>query len=306
LFPIGTSATLAAMDTLGAMALFVRAAEARSFSVAARQLRMTPSAVSRCVARLERELGARLLQRSTHAITLTEAGQLYYERAARVVADAQEARDAVAHAHRHPRGTLRIDAPLGVGRLVVGPLLPRFLARHPELRVELSLRDRIVDPIAEGIDVLVRVGASDEASLSSRKLGAGRMIVCGSPAYLRRRGTPRTVADLADHECLAFLRSSGRPRPWIFGDGSLQHVPRGRVASDNAELLRDAAVAGLGLACLLEFTVTRDLAAGAVKTVLADQMREERAVYALWPLHRQPPAKVRAFVDFLAEALTSR
>ncbi len=295
------------MDTLTSLSLFVRAAEAKSFSEAARQLRITPSAVSRSIARLERELDARLLHRSTHAVTLTEVGQAFYERAARVVADFEEARAALGHAQSGPRGTLRIDAPLGFGRMVLGPALPGFLARYRDVKVELSLRDPMVDPIAEGIDLLVRVGESKEASLSVRKLGVARMRVCGAPSYFKKHGVPRTIGDLAKHECLPFLRA-GRPRPWVFGVGATpaEVVPRGRLATDNAELLRDAAIHGLGLVCLLDFMVERHVASGDLRPVLEDVEPERRSLYALQPLHRHPAAKVTAFVDYLIGVLEPR
>jgi DNA-binding transcriptional LysR family regulator len=294
------------MDTLHALALFVRVAEAQSFSEAARQHRMTPSAVSRSIARLEKSLDARLLHRSTHAVALTEAGRAFYERAARVVADFDEAKGLLGRALVAPRGTLRIDAPLGFGRMVLGPALPAFLARHREVNVEIALRDRFVDPIAEGVDVVIRVGQPKEASLAMRKVGIGRMVVCGTPSYLKRHGTPRAVSELARHECLGFLRA-GRARPWVFGIGEEARTiaPRGRVASDNAELLRDAAIAGVGLVCLLDFMVARDIASGALRTVLDGEEHERRSVYALQPLHRRASPKVRAFVDFLMETLES-
>jgi DNA-binding transcriptional LysR family regulator len=289
---------------LGALALFVRAAETRSFSEAARQFRMTPSAVSRSVARLEKELDARLLHRSTHAVTLTETGKLFLERASRIVAEFGEARDALDQERRGPRGTLRIDAPLGFGRLVLGPLVPPFLGRYPDVRVELALRDAFVDPIAQGIDVAIRVGELTEGSLSARKLATGRMVICGSPKYLRKHGVPRKAEELSSHECLAFLRG-GRARPWVVGrgDARTEVVPRGRFATDNAELLRDAAVDGMGLVCLLDFMVARDVGAGALRVVLGDDMREERPIYALQPIHRHASTKVRAFIDYLVEAM---
>ncbi len=265
---------------------------------------MTPSAVSRSVARLEKELDARLLVRSTHAVTLTETGHVFYERAARIVADLAEARQAVEHERGGARGTLRVDASLGFGRTVLRPLIPEFLARHPDVRVELSLRDAFVDPVVEGVDVLVRLGEPTEASLSARKLGVGRMVIAGSPKYLKQRGTPRSVDDLAKHECLAFLRA-GRPRPWLVarGEATTEFAPRGRFATDNAEALRDAAVDGLGLVCLLDFMLRRDVEAGRLRVVLESESRESRPLYAVQPCHRHPSAKVRAFVDFLVEKL---
>jgi DNA-binding transcriptional LysR family regulator len=292
------------MDTLGALQLFVRAAETRSFSEAARQLRITPSAVSRCIARLERELDARLMHRSTHTVSLTEDGELFFERASRIVRDFAEAQESLEHGKRGPRGTLRVDAPLGLGRLVIGPKLPKFLARYPELRVALSLRDSMVDPVADRIDVVLRIGEPKDSSLTVRRLAVGKMVICGAPAYLKRRGVPRTRADLDAHECLPFLQGQN-PRPWMFVRSGAEHefVPRGRFETDNAELLRDAAVAGLGLICLMDFMVAADLAAGTLRRVLTDEPLGERALYALQPPHRQASPKARAFVDYLAGEL---
>jgi DNA-binding transcriptional LysR family regulator len=237
-------------------------------------------------------------------VTLTETGHRFYERAARIVADFAEAREVVEHERRGPRGTLRVDAPLGFGRVVLRPLVPQFLARHPDLKVEMSLRDAFVDPVVEGVDVLVRVGEPTEASLSVRKLGVARMVIAGSPKYLKQRGRPKSVSDLSAHECLPFLRA-GRPRPWLItrDDETIEFAPRGRFATDNAEALLDAAVEGLGLVCLLDFMVSRDVGAGRLRTVLADDCRESRPLYAVQPYHRHPSAKVRAFIDFLVEAL---
>jgi DNA-binding transcriptional LysR family regulator len=306
LFQNSISRMLGRMDTMSALDLFVRTVDGQSFSEAARQLRMTPSAVSRCIARLESELGTRLLQRSTHAVSLTEDGRALYERAIHIVADYHQARAELESRSKGPRGTLRVDAPLGFGRLVIGPLLPRFLARYPELSVELTLRDVAIDPIAESVDLLLRVGDVSDGSLSLRKLGAGKMVVCGAPGYLRKHGTPRSVSELAQHQCLVFLRGT-KPRSWVYADGGerKEWVPRGRLCSDNAELLRDGAVAGLGLVYLLDFMVRDQVAEGKLRVVL-DQLSLERPLYALWPLQRVPSAKVRAFVDFLAHALRAR
>jgi DNA-binding transcriptional LysR family regulator len=292
------------MDMLGALAVFVRAAEAGSLSAAARHFHMTPSAVSRSVARLEHELDARLLVRTTHAVTLTETGRTFYERAARIVAELAEAREIVEHERKRPRGTLRVDAPLGFGRVVLQPLLAGFLSRHRDLRIELSLRDAFVDPVAEGVDVLVRLGEPAEASLAVRKLGVARMTIAGAPRYLRRHGLPRSVEDLARHECLGFLRD-GRPRPWLLSRGgdTVEIVPRGRFATDNAETLRAAAVDGLGLVCLLDFMVRPDVEAGRLRTILDGKCVETRPIYAVQPFHRHPSPKVRAFIDFLVERL---
>src|SRR5215471_14098521 len=215
LVPIWNKCEAGLMDTLGALQIFVRAAETRSFSEAARQLRITPSAVSRCIARLERELDARLMHRSTHAVSLTEDGELFFERASRIVRDFAEAKEAVEPGKRGPRGTLRVDAPLGLGRLVIGPKLPKFLARYPELRVALALRDSMVDPVAGRIDVVLRIGEPKDSLLTVRRLAVGKMVICAAPAYLKRRGVPRRRGDLDAHECLPFLHGENR-RPWMF------------------------------------------------------------------------------------------
>ncbi len=297
------------MDTLAALTVFVRAAESGSFSQAARLLGMTPSAASRSVTKLERELDARLLHRSTHALALTEAGELYYQRAAQVLRDLHDARDQVSALESRPRGTLRVDASVGFGQIVLGPLLPAFLAEHRDLRVELTLRDRTIDPVAERMDVVIRVGPPRLEAVTARQLTSARLVVCGAPSYLERRGTPRSPADLARHECLGLV-VRGKVLPWRFrgdDDGVVEITPRSRLACDHGALLRDAALAGSGLVRLLDIFVARELASGALRPVLDGQGSEPPTpVHALQPVHRRSSAKARAFIDFLVRRLEMR
>jgi DNA-binding transcriptional LysR family regulator len=293
------------MDTFAALTVFVRAAETGSFSAAARLLGLTPSAVSRSVTRLERELDARLLHRSTHAIALTEVGETFFRRASAVLRDLDDAREQVSALESRPRGTLRVDASVGFGQIVLGPLLPVFLAEHRDLRVELTLRDRTIDPVAERMDVVIRVGPPRLEAVTARKLTTARLVVCGAPSYFERRGVPRTPADLARHECLDLVMR-GRVSPWRFqvADEPIDVVPQGRLACDHGGLLRDAALAGAGLVRLLDLFVAPQLASGALRAVLDGQGREPpTTVHALQPSHRRSSAKARAFVDFLVARL---
>ncbi len=290
------------MDRLTAIEAFVRVAEAQSFSEAARRLRSSKSAVSRNVGALESELGVRLFHRTTRSLTLTEAGRGYFERATRILADLEEANLAVSQLQSAPRGRLRVSAPMSFGFLHLAPALPDFLARYPEVSVDLAMNDRFVDLIDEGFDVAVRVGALEDSSLIARKLAPIRRVVCASPAYFKARGLPRSPDDLKGHECLSnsnivasqewqFTALDGKPWPVAV---------KGRLSANNGDALRIAALKGLGLVNLPTFIVGGDLQAGALATALDEFISQDMALSAVYPHSRHLSPKVRAFVDFLA------
>jgi LysR family transcriptional regulator, regulator for bpeEF and oprC len=294
---------LSSMDPLQIAPLFVRVVEAGNFTRAAKQMGITPSAASRRVAQLEDQLGVRLFHRTTRQMRLTEDGRAFYERCARIVTEFDEAIDGLSHARAEARGLLRVDAPRALGALVIAPALPTFLARHPSLHVDLTLRDHLVDPVVEGIDILVRIGEPRESSLTRRKLGEARQTLCGAPAYLKKRGKPRSAADLEKHARLGFLRH-GRPTSWRFrgDDGAVVVMPvNGPVNLDDGELLRDAAIAGVGLVWLLDFIVAKPIAEGALVPLLDDRGIVTRPISALYPPNRHLSPKVRVFVDYLIE-----
>jgi DNA-binding transcriptional LysR family regulator len=296
------------MDRLAAIEAFVRVAEAQSFSAAARRLRASKSAVSRNVGALEADLGVRLFHRTTRSLTLTEAGRGYFERAQRILADLDEAKEAVSQLQAAPRGRLRVSAPMSFGFLHLAPALPDFLARYPEVAIDLVMNDRFVDLIDEGFDVAVRIGAMEDSSLIARKLAPMRRVVCASPGYFAAQGAPRTPDDLKGHACL--LNSNiASSREWRFTapDGAAWPVEvQGRLSANNGDALRVAALKGLGIANLPTFIVGGDLQAGTLVTALDAFITQNFSMHAVYPHSRHLSPKVRAFVDFLADCFGPR
>lgn len=291
------------MDRLAAMTAFARVAETGSFSEAARRLRSSKSVVSRQIAALESELGVRLLHRSTRALTLTEAGRSYFDQLVRILADIDEANLSVSHLQAAPRGRLRVNAPMSFGIRHLAPAIPDFLARCPEVEIDLTLNDRFVDLVDEGFDMAVRIGQLIESSLVARRLAPLRRVVCASPAYLAARGIPTTPDDVAGHECLCYSNmSAGNEWKFVDRDGRPWPVEiKGRLRINNGDAIRVAALNGLGLACLPSFIVGEDLRAGTLVPVLTEAMHQDGAVFAVYPHARLLSPKVRVFIDFLAE-----
>ena len=287
----------------GEMEVFVRAVELGGFSRAARALRMTPSAVSKLVARLERRLGARLINRSTRKLLLTAEGQAFLERAHRVLADLDEAERAVT-AGAVPRGLVRVNCnvPFGLHRLL--PLVPRFTAAHPEVRLDIALTDRVIDLMDERADVAIRVGSMRPSQLMARKLGQSRMAVVAAPTYLARRGVPQTPYDLDAHNCIAF-NFARHVDEWSFVvDGTHVSLPaRGDVVAGDGEISRRLALAGQGVTRLSLFHIGPDIKAGRLVPMLeAYNPGDVEEVNVVYVGHGgRLPARVRAFIDFLAE-----
>jgi DNA-binding transcriptional LysR family regulator len=289
-------------DILG-MAFFARVVDARSFSVAARTLGVSKSAVSARVARLEESLGVRLLHRTTRRLALTADGVRLYELCARIVADADEVADVAAGVSAIPRGTLRIHAPAGFGqRYLTGPI-GEFMRSHPAVRIDLRISDRVPDWAADESDVaIVIAGRLADSALTTRKLASVRVAVCAAPAYLRRRGIPFRPQDLVHHDCLSHsIRQGSDDLRFHTDEGPVSMTSLSNLVADDARFLREAAVAGLGVAILPELLVHDDLVAGTLHRVLEDFQTIELAVHALHPHGRLPPASVRAFLDHLAE-----
>jgi DNA-binding transcriptional LysR family regulator len=288
------------LEVLVSMAVFARVVDERSFTAAARALGVSKSVVSARVARLEDRLGVRLLDRTTRRVGPTEAGLELYERAARMVAAAEEATLSVEGVGGAPRGLVRVTAPPTFAELYLAAPIAVFLARFPKVRVELVTSNRLVDLVGEGFDLAVRITRLGGSSLIARKLAPDRLVVVASPAYLQRAGMPRVPADLARHECLhsAHLPAGGE---WGFRGLGVGHgvAGGGRLVASDAAVLREAAAAGLGLAALPESMVAPDLARGRLVTVLDRHPRPEMGVYAVHPHRRHVPPKVRALVDFL-------
>ena len=281
---------------------FVRVVELGGFSPAARAARMTPSAVSKLIARLEARLGTRLVNRSTRKLQLTPEGQGFYERAQRILADLADA-ESVATGGETPTGRLRINTSASFGTHVLVPLVPRFLDRFPGISLELHHTDAMVDLVAEGIDVAVRAGPLKSSSLIARKLGTTTLMLVAAPDYLARHGTPRTVADLATHLRLGFTyKRATESWPLVDDRARTMLPPGGRLLASDGEALRHLAVAGAGIARMAGFTVAADLAAGRLVRVMGESDPEDREdFYAVYVGQGGPlPARVRALLDFLA------
>lgn len=296
-----------AVDTPGEMAVFVRVVDEGGFSAAARALGLTPSAVSKLVSRLEDRLGARLLNRTTRRLSLTDEGEAYYQRSAHILDEIDEAEQAVTRLHAAPRGRLRVTAAAAFATNQIAPLLPEFLDRYPEVHLELSVTDRIVDLVEEGFDVGVRTGALGDSSLISRLLAEDHRTICATPAHLERHGAPRTPGDLEHHNCITWTGNPGGLNDWPFeGPGGPYTVRvHGNAEVNNGEALHEMALAGLGLAHMAEYRVAPDIRMGRLVPLLAHCHRFVRLpIHVVYPHRRHLSPKVRAFVDFLAEKFT--
>lgn len=296
------------MDMLNGMRLFAEVVRAKGFTAAGRRLGMVPSSVSRQISALEEALGARLLNRSTRKLSLTEVGQLYYDQATHILSELDDANLAVLQFDGAPRGTLRLSAPAAFARLHVTPALTEFLSRYPDLRVDLTATDQVMDLVETGIDVAIRIGALQSSSLVARKLATNRYVVCGSPVYLRQHGTPERPEELADHNCLSY-KLAASPAAWTFDDAdrSQRVEVSGSLQADSFGALKAAACLGLGLAVLPIWSAMPCLKSGELQTVLRGWAVSPRAghaagaIYAVYPHRKHIPPKVRAFLDFMVE-----
>lgn len=288
-------------DNLSFMAVFARVVEAKSFSAAASALGLSKSAVSKQISQLEDRLGARLLDRTTRRVALTEVGRVFYDHAARMLSEAQAAEAAVSALHELPRGLLRISLPVTFGLTHIAPAIPEFLQRCEEMRIDMTFSDRYVDLLEEGFDLAVRIARLTDSSLVARKLAPNRMVIAASPDYLARHGEPKTPADLTQHSCFAYTYAPD-PDHWpLLVDGKLTQVKvNGRLRANNGDALRLAAVGHLGLVMSPTFMVGDDLRAGRLRTVMDAYMPVDSAIYAVYPSRRYITPKVRAFIDFLA------
>ncbi len=293
------------MDKLTGMMVFAKVVEAKSFSAAAQRLGISKSSVSKQVARLERTLKARLLNRTTRRLSLTETGAAFYEHCSRMLVEAEAAELAVSRLHAAPRGVVKVTVPAAFGHLQVAPGIPDLIARYPELAVQIVMNDRPVDLVEEGFDVAIRLTEQPPPNVVARKLMTVRWIICAAPAYLQHHGTPGSPQDLKGHNCLfySFLESSSE---WRFrsGQGETKVRVAGNFTANNSEAIREAALKSLGIALLPSFIVIPDLREGRLTQVLAGHEVEGAVandVYALFLPTRYLSPKVRAFVDFFVE-----
>jgi DNA-binding transcriptional LysR family regulator len=295
------------MQNLTDIAIFVKVVELSSFTAAAEALESSQPVVSKAVTRLEEKLGARLLNRTTRRLSLTEAGSELYRRSVRALKELEDAELEVARFQTEPRGTLRVAAPMSFSILQLGPVIQSFLERYPGVTVELNMDDRQVDIIEEGYDVAIRIGQLQSSNLVARKITPCRQVMCASPAYLAKRGSPERPEDLLEHNCILYSLLL-TPREWrlVDADGEQHTVPvGGTLHSNNGLVNRAAAVAGAGIVLLPTFYVGEEVRSGALKPVLCKFRPQELAVYAVYPERRNLTPKVRAFVDFLATTFGS-
>ncbi|MDF0577973.1 DNA-binding transcriptional LysR family regulator [Bradyrhizobium sp. USDA 3397] len=285
------------------MEVFVRVVDLGGFTPAARKLRLTPSGVSKLISRLETRLGARLVNRTTRRLTLTEEGQAFYERSLRILAEMEEAeREAASGAA--PRGRLTVNCNIPFGMLHVMPLIPRFLAQHPDVTLDLVLTDTVIDLMQERADVAIRVGPLRASRLVARKLGTSRMVVVGAPDYLARCSMPKIPADLADHRGIGWtFPRSIRGWPFRRGDHAEEALPPPVARASDGEAARRLCLGGVGLARLALFHIGPDIESGRLVPVLQGYNPGDREdIHAVYVGHTAPlPARVRAFIDFLAE-----
>jgi DNA-binding transcriptional LysR family regulator len=284
-------------------ALFAAVVEAGSLSSAARGLRLAPAVVSKRLARLEQELGAQLIRRTTRKLFLTDVGEAFHERVVAILAAAREAEALVAGRAGIASGRLRVSAPTSFGRMHLAPRLQEFLAAHPAICLEIDLTDSYVDLVAERIDVAVRISPPPDPTLSAHRLAANRRVLCAAPAYLARHGTPRTLGDLAAHRVLAAVGQL----PWRLEgpDGTVEFAAESHVRTNSSEVVRELAVGGGGIALRSTWDVAGELKDGRLVRVLAPyEGASQIAVWAVRPRSELVPQNVRAFVAFL-EALYS-
>ena len=291
------------MENLADIAVFVRVVERGSFTVAAGDLRLSRAVVSKYLSRLEERLGARLLNRTTRRLSLTEAGAALFEASRGALERIEEAEAAVAQLQSEPRGRLRVSAPMSFGILHLGPALAEFARRYPRLTLDVHLDDRYVNLVEEGVDVAVRIGILTDSSLVARKLATTRAVACASPGYLAEHGEPETPEDLANHNCLIYSYLS-TANIWRFTAPDGREIPvavNGTFRINNGMVLAEAAVAGHGILVSPSFYVAELLRSGRLKRILERYRSKELGIHAVYPQRGHVPPKVRAFVDFLAQ-----
>ena len=279
---------------------FVEVVAKGSLSAAARAEGIAPAMIGRRLDALEARLGVKLLQRTTRKLALTNEGAAFLEDCQRILAELEDAESAVSERSARATGHLLLSAPAGFGRQHVAPLLPSFLAEHREVTINLNLSDRVVDVVGEGIDVAIRIASLSDSSLVAVKLADNRRVLVGSPAYLKRNGTPKTLADLAKHNCLA-ISSEGSQRGWTFLDNGKPVTLKvvGNMVCNDGQVLHDWALSGKGLAWRSMWEVGGEIAAGRLRTVLDQHEAPGNDIHAVFAQRRHLPLRIRAFVDFL-------
>jgi DNA-binding transcriptional LysR family regulator len=292
------------MDRLRAFEVFVAVVARQGFARAAEALDTSPANVTRYIADLEAHLGTRLLNRHSRKLSLTDSGQALYERARSILDEVAEAEALSASNTLQPRGRLRINAPVSFGILHLAPLWPKFLKKHPEVELEVSLIDRVVDLVEEGFDLGIRISRTGSTTHIARKLAVSRNIVCAAPGYLRQHGRPKSPADLAQHACIGYTFSATGDDWHLFDAHGLEHVVKvpSVMRANNGDTARAAALAGVGVIWQPSFLVGDDLRAGRLVPLLPGYRMADIDILAVYPSRRHLSAKVRVMIDFLADA----
>jgi DNA-binding transcriptional LysR family regulator len=295
------------MDKLESLRAFVKVVQHGGLSAAARDLRLSRSAVSKYLIDLETDLGVQLLVRTTRNASPTENGLAYYERVVAILSEIDEADAAVGSLQAEPRGILRVNAPMSFGTLHLGTAIADFMEKYPELKIQLVLSDELIDPVREGFDVTLRIADLSSSSLIARKILPAPRVICASPSYLQRRGTPQHPDELREHECLTYGHlATGHQWKLTGPDGDHWIQIPWTLCTNNAEVLRDAAVKGRGLALLPTFIAGDDLQTGALMTVLKEYKAPEISVYVIYSQTKHLSVKIRVFIDFLVERFGGR
>lgn len=292
------------MDTIDAMRVFVAVVERNGFSAAAQALDLSTAAVTRQVAALEKRLSARLLNRTTRRVSPTSTGAAYYQRCVQLLAEFDALEASVGAQALQPSGRLRINAPVSYGIARLAPLLPGYAGRHPQVELDLSLSDRQVDMVEEGFDLAIRITRQPAPSLIARRLAEAAIVLCAAPAYVARHGTPQHPDDLSRHACLAYSYWAGGDSWQLQGPQGEVSVPvAARMRANNGEVLREAAIAGMGIIAQPDFIVGQALADGRLVPVLADWRLPPVGIHAVYASRSHLAPKVRSFIDYLVERL---
>ena len=290
------------MDPLSRIGIFIAVVKHASFAGAARELGITSSAVSKQIQNLEYELQVKLLNRTTRNVSVTEEGSVFYERAGRALEDLQEAKEQINELKSHPRGPLKVSVPVSLGDKYLGRAIASFARLHPDVELDVSFDNRFVDVVGEGFDAIVRIGALKDTSLVSRKLASCPIVLSASADYLKRSGTPQTPDDLANHNFLLYTRNPG-PAEWHYRDGAGKEgrvALKGTFKSDSGDMMRAAAIEGLGITLLPVFDAAEHLASGDLVRILTEyESWPQRNIHAIFPPNRFVSTRLRLFIDHL-------
>jgi DNA-binding transcriptional LysR family regulator len=287
------------MDRLRSMEVFVAVVDAGSFTAAARALDLSTVMVSKHIGSLEQRLAARLLNRTTRSLSLTEIGALYCEQCRQILAQVRQAETGAEAMRATARGTLKVSAPVAFGSQMLAPAMAHYLDEHAEVSLDLELSNRIADVIEEGLDAAVRIGHLDDSAMIARPLRPYRMAICAAPAYLERFGVPRTPDELREHRCLDFMYWRRNMRWRLDGDAPAAPLPPSRLRSNNGQALRQAALAGFGIVMQAEIVLADDISRGRLLPVLQDFIPTPRPMHLIYPRDRQGTPKLQSFVDYV-------